>query len=239
MPSPLALEDWGRVPYREALARQRAAVDARARGDSGDSLCLVEHEPVLTRGRAARAENLRASAEELRRRGIDVVDVERGGDVTYHGPGQIVGYPVVALADLPGGRDLHRYLRDLEEALIRTLAAFGLRAGRRPPYTGVWVGEAKIAAIGVAVRRWISFHGFALNLDPDLDHFQLIHPCGIRNLGVTSMRALLGRATARDEVIAALGAAFSEVWQRPVIAVRGTPADLPRTVRTVPEALHA
>ncbi len=228
MSAPIALHDWGRVPYREALARQRAAADARARGEIGDSLFLVEHEPVLTMGRSGRASNLRADAEELRRRGIDVVEVERGGDVTYHGPGQIVGYPVVALADLPGGRDLHRYLRDLEEALIRALSAFGLDAGRRPPYTGVWVGEQKIAAIGVAVRRWVSFHGFALNHDPDLDHFHLIHPCGIRHLGVTSMRALLGRAPARDEVIAALAASFSEVWRRPVVADR-----------TVPEALHA
>jgi len=233
------LHDWGRCPYREALARQRAAVEARAGGETGDCLFLVEHEPVLTLGRSARAENLRASAEELRRRGIDVVPVERGGDVTYHGPGQVVGYPIVALADLPGGRDLHRYLRDLEEALIRALAAFGLRAGRRPPYTGVWVGEAKIAAIGVAVRRWVSFHGFALNLDPNLDHFRLIHPCGIRHLGVTSLRAHLGRAPARCEVVAALAASFSEVWERPVIAASAAAAGPPRDGRTVPEALHA
>ena len=239
MSSPLALHDWGHCLYGDALARQRAAVEARAEGRTGDSIFLVEHEPVLTQGRSGHAGNLRASAEELRRRGIDVHEVERGGDITYHGPGQIVGYPVVALADLPGGKDLHRYLRDLEEVLIRALAAFGLKTGRRPPFTGVWVGEAKIAAIGVAVRRWVSFHGFALNVDPDLDHFQLIHPCGIRHLGVTSMRALLGHAPARDEVIAALGAAFSEVWQRPVIAARGTPADPPRNARTVPEALHA
>jgi lipoate-protein ligase B len=237
--SPLALHDWGRCPYRDALARQREAVEARAEGRTGDSIFLVEHEPVLTLGRSGHAENFRASAEDLHRRGIDVFEVERGGDVTYHGPGQVVVYPVVALADLPGGKDLHRYLRDLEEVLIRALAAFGLKTGRRPPFTGVWVGEAKIAAIGVAVRRWVSFHGFALNVDPDLDHFQLIHPCGIRHLGVTSMRDLLGRAPARDEVIAALGAAFSEVWHRPVIAARGTPADLPRNARTVSEALHA
>ncbi len=239
MSSPLALHDWGRCPYREALARQRAAVEARAGGVTGDSLFLVEHDPVLTLGRSAHSENLRASAEELRRRGVDVVEVERGGDITYHGPGQIVGYPIVALADLPGGRDLHRYLRDLEEALIRALAAFGVRADRRTPYTGVWVGEAKIAAIGVAVRRWVSFHGFALNLDPDLDHFQLIHPCGIRHLGVTSVRALLGRAPARDEMVAALAASFSEVWDRPVIAVGVAAPGAPWECRTVPEALHA
>jgi lipoate-protein ligase B len=231
MARPLALHDWGRVPYREALARQRAAVEARARGAGEDALHLVEHEPVLTLGRGVRAASLIAGPAELRRRGIEVVEVERGGDVTYHGPGQLVGYPIVALDGLPGGRDLHRFLRDLEEALIRALAELGIRAGRRPPYTGVWTGDAKIAAIGVAVRRWISFHGFALNLDPDLSHFALIHPCGIRHLGVTSMRAILGRPPSRDAVIDAVGRGFEAVWNRPVgraraAAGRGTDAEV-------------
>jgi lipoate-protein ligase B len=216
MAGSLALRDWGRVPYREALARQRAAVDARARGAGEDAIYLVEHEPVLTLGRGGGAANLIAGEAELRRRGIEVVEAERGGDVTYHGPGQLVGYPVVALDGLPGGRDLHRFLRDIEEALIRALAEFGIRAGRRPSYTGVWTGDAKIAAIGVAVRRWVSFHGFALNLDPDLSHFALIHPCGIRHLGVTSMRAILGRPPSRDAVIDAVARGFQAVWDRPV-----------------------
>lgn len=235
MPAPLALLDWGRVPYRAALKRQRAAVDARARGEGEDAIYLVEHEPVLTLGRGGGAGNLRAGEAELRRRGIEVVEVERGGDVTYHGPGQLVGYPVVALDSLPGGRDLHRYLRDLEEVLFRALAEFSIRAGRRPPYTGVWVGERKIAAIGVAVRRWISFHGFALNLDPDLSHFALIHPCGIRHLGVTSMRALLGRPPSRDAVIQAVGRGFAAVWDRPIRAHRPAPA----APGTDSEVLHA
>ena len=149
---------------------------------------------------------------------------ERGGDVTYHGPGQLVGYPVVALAGLPGGRDLHRYLRDLEEVLIRALSAFGIRAARRPPYTGVWVGDRKIAAIGVAVRHWISFHGFALNIDPDLSHFALIHPCGIRHLGVTSIRTLLGRTPSREAVIDAVAGGLAAVWERPVVGRRPAPA---------------
>jgi lipoate-protein ligase B len=227
MSRPLVLVDWGRVPYREALERQRAAVEARAEGGAEDAVHFVEHEPVLTLGRAGGAGNLVAGEAELRRRGIEVVEVERGGDVTYHGPGQLVGYPIVALADLPGGRDLHRYLRDLEEVLIRALDELGVRAGRRPPYTGVWAGEAKIAAIGVAVRRWITFHGFALNLDPDLTHFQLIHPCGIRHLGVTSMGALLGAPPSRATVIAALGRAFAEVWARPVTDRTGSTAATP------------
>jgi lipoyl(octanoyl) transferase len=216
MPAPIPLYDLGRVPYRAALAFQHRAVELRARGEAPDILYAVEHDPVLTVGRGGHPENLRAGADELRRRGIEVFEVERGGDVTYHGPGQIVGYPVVDLASLPSGRDLHRYLRDLEEGLIGALSAFGIEGGRRPPYTGVWVGERKVAAIGVAVRRWIAYHGFALNVDPELGHFDLIHPCGIRHLGVTSMAQLLGHAPARTKVLEELGNSFSRIWGRPV-----------------------
>jgi lipoate-protein ligase B len=224
---PIPVYDLGRVPYRAALAFQRRAVETRARGESPDVLYLLEHEPVLTVGRGGKGGNLRAAGPELARRGIEVVPVERGGDITYHGPGQLVGYPIVGLAGLPGGMDLHRYLRDLEQALIDTLSSFGLGAGRRPPYTGVWVGDRKVAAIGVAVRRWIAFHGFALNIDPDLEHFDLIHPCGIRDLGVASMASLLGEAPARELVISRLADAFSRVWERPVV--------LPGRFETLPD----
>jgi lipoate-protein ligase B len=216
--------DLGRVPYRAALEFQRRAVEARAKGDSPDVLYFVEHDPVLTVGRAGQGESLRASAAELGRRGIEVIPVERGGSVTYHGPGQIVGYPIVSLETLPGGRDVHRYLRDLEEAILHVLSSYGLTGGRRPPYTGVWVGDQKIAAIGVAVRRWVAFHGFALNVSPDLSHFDLIHPCGIRHLGVASMAALLGAPPPRHEVIARLARAFSQVWDRPVLLRSEEPA---------------
>ncbi len=215
--TPIAAYDLGRVPYREALEFQHRAVMARARGERGDAIYFAEHEPVLTVGRAGRAESVKAGGPELTRRGIEVVPVERGGDVTYHGPGQIVGYPIVSLPDLPSGKDLHRYLRDLEEALILALEAWNLRGVRRPPYTGVWVGDRKVAAIGVAVRRWVAFHGFALNVDPDLSHFDLIHPCGIQHLGVASMRTLLGEAPPRAAVLARLRDAFALVWNRPVI----------------------
>ena len=207
--------DLGRVPYRKALDFQRRAVELRARGEAPDILYVVEHDPVLTVGRGGRDGNLRAGDADLERAGIEVVPVERGGDVTYHGPGQIVGYPIVDLTGLPGGRDLHRYLRDLEEALIACLAVFGLEAARRPPYTGVWVGDRKVAAIGVAVRHWVAFHGFALNVDPNMSHFDLIHPCGIRDLGVASMADLLGSAPPRETVIARLADSFSRVWERP------------------------
>ena len=173
MGSATPVYDLGRVPYRKALEFQRRAVELRARGGAPDVLYVVEHEPVLTVGRSGHDENLRAGGAELSRAGIEVVPVERGGDVTYHGPGQIVGYPIVDLTGLPGERDLHRYLRDLEEALIACLAAFGLEAARRPPYTGVWVGDRTVAAIGVAVRHWIAFHGFALNVNPNMSHFDL------------------------------------------------------------------
>jgi lipoate-protein ligase B len=215
--APIPMYDLGRVPYRAALSFQHRAVETRAKGESPDVLYTMEHEPVLTLGRSTEPGTLRASAADLARRGIEVIPVERGGDVTYHGPGQIVGYPIVDLEGLPGGRDLHRYLRDLEEALIRALATYGLSAGRRPPYTGVWVGDRKVAAIGVAVRRWVTFHGFALNVDPDLTHFDLIHPCGIRNLGVASMTSLLGAAPPRDQVLDRLASAFADVWDRPVL----------------------
>ncbi len=213
---PIPAYDLGRVPYRAALAFQRRAVTARAAGLAPDVLYLVEHDPVITVGRSGGEANLRLPSTDYAALGIEVVDVERGGDVTYHGPGQIVGYPIVSLDALPSGRDLHRYLRDLEEGLIRAVSTFGLKAERREPYTGVWVGSHKVAAIGVAVRRWVAFHGFALNVDPNLRHFDLIHPCGIRHLGVGSLASLLGTAPARAEVSARLAASFSEVWGRPV-----------------------
>jgi lipoate-protein ligase B len=236
MTSPIAAYDLGRIPYRTSLEFQRRAVSARAAGAGEDAIYFAEHEPVLTVGRGGTAESLRASEAMLRARGVEVVPVERGGDITYHGPGQLIAYPIVALSDLPSGRDLHRYLRDLEEVLITALAAYALRAERRPPYTGVWIGERKVAAIGVAVRRWITFHGFALNVDPDLSHFDWIHPCGIRHLGVTSMRSLLGEAPPRAHVLARLRESFAGIWNRPVVE-RPWQADgaesLPR------ETLHA
>jgi len=217
MNPPIAAQDLGRISYKEALELQHRAVSARALNQTGDLIYFAEHEPVLTAGRAGRAESLRASEAVLRARGVEVIPVERGGDITYHGPGQIVAYPILALASLPHGRDLHRYLRDLEEVVIRALSTYEIPARRHPEYTGVWVGDRKVAAIGVAVRRWITFHGFALNVDPDLEHFDWIHPCGIRHLGVTSMRVLLGAAPPRAEVLAGIRDAFASVWDRAVV----------------------
>ena len=189
----------GRMPYAEALAMQRELVEERRAGRIGDVLLLVEHPHVLTlgvRGDGGRSHIL-APAERLTALDVAVHEAGRGGDITYHGPGQIVGYPIIDLK--PDRCDVHRYVRDLEEVLIRVAADYGIEAGRMVGLTGVWVDGEKLAAIGVRIARWITSHGFALNVSTDLDFFKLIVPCGIVDRGVTSLTALLGRPLdARD-----------------------------------------
>ena len=181
----------GRVPYSEALAMQARLVEDRRAGRIPDTLVLLEHPHVITVGvREAGRANILASDERLAELGVEVVTAGRGGDVTYHGPGQVVGYPIVDLR--PDRQDVHRYVRDLEEVQIRVCADFDVAAGRIPGLTGAWVdhptqGPEKIAAIGVRISRWITSHGFALNVNVDLDYFDLIVPCGIREHGVTSL----------------------------------------------------
>jgi lipoyl(octanoyl) transferase len=188
----------GPTPYREGLRIQEALVEARAAGATGDWLLFPEHPPVLTMGRTGHEDSLRVDRAALARRGIEVFDVARGGDVTWHGPGQLVGYPIVDLAGRsPTGaprRDLHAYLRALEGALIEALAGWGIAAERAPGLTGVWVKGRKIASLGIAVRRWVGYHGFALNVAPDLAAFELIHPCGLRDVRMTSVADQLGGA---------------------------------------------
>jgi lipoyl(octanoyl) transferase len=190
----------GSVAYADALALQRALVEDRRAGRIGDTLLLLEHPHVLTlgvRGDGGRAHIL-ATADALASRRIEVHETGRGGDVTYHGPGQVVGYPIIDLN--PDRRDVHRYVRDLETVLIRTMADYGIDAGRVEGLTGVWVGDEKVAAIGVRIARWITSHGFALNVTTQLDHFDLIVPCGIPDRGVTSLARLLGRPVDTVEV---------------------------------------
>jgi len=169
-------------------------------------LILLEHEPVLTTGRSSDPHDLLVSAEYLREKGIEIHEIDRGGKITYHGPGQIVGYPIIPL--LGERRDVHKYLRSVEQVLIDVLARFGIAAGRSKGYTGVWASGEKIAAIGVGLTRWITFHGFALNVNTDLDAFQLITPCGIADKTVTSMKKLLGgeidQGDVRDAIISAV-----------------------------------
>lgn len=192
MVATLAVSALGPTPYPRGLAFQEAAVKARAADATSDWLVFPDHPPVLTVGRGARDGSIVASRERLASLGIETYEVARGGDVTWHGAGQLVGYTIVHLDRV--GRDLHRFLRGLEAVLIESLGSFGIAAGVSPGRTGVWVGDDKIASIGVGVRRWVSFHGFALNVAPDLTFFDLIHPCGLRGIHMTSMARLLGDA---------------------------------------------
>jgi len=210
----LAVRRIGRIGYADALALQRALVDDRRRGAVDDTLLLVEHPHVLTlgvRGDGGRSHIL-AAPELLAARGVEVHEAGRGGDITYHGPGQIVGYPIVDLR--PDRQDVHRYVRDLEEVLIRTAADYGVTAGRVDGLTGVWVGHEKLAAIGVRIARWITSHGFAFNVTTDLDFFDLIVPCGIAGRGVTSLERLLGRPVDRADVEDHIVAHFCRVFDR-------------------------
>ena len=204
--------DIGREAYEPTLRLQERLVQrVKAAPEERAYLMLVEHFPaVITLGRSTRGAPLVASRDRLRAEGIEVHESSRGGDVTYHGPGQAVGYPILRL-DLHG-RDVHRYLRDLEEVLIRLLAQFGVEGRRAAGLTGVWVGGEKVAAIGVAVTRWVSYHGFALNVSTNLGHFDLIVPCGIRGCGVTSLERLLGRKVSVAEVKAPLVECLVEVF---------------------------
>ena len=195
---PLAVDDLGTCAYRDAWARQLALVDARKTGDGVDRVLVVEHPHVFTLGRKQAAQ-----ANVLAPGDVEVIEIERGGDVTYHGPGQLVAYPIVLLGD--GERDLHRFLRNLEEAVIRTCAAFGLATDRQPGATGVWLTDRhgarkKLCSIGIACRRWVTFHGLALNVATDLAYFQRINPCGFASSVMTSMAAELDRSLTVAEV---------------------------------------
>lgn len=195
----LRIRSLGRVPYEAALALQQELRDARLAGTAPDTVLLLEHPDVVTLGRGARAENVHLSDDELRAQGYDVLRTNRGGDVTWHGPGQLIGYPILDLHD--HGADVHAYLRRLEGVLIDTLQDFGIAAGRRDGYAGVWLDERrKIASIGIGVRRMVTLHGFALNVCCDLDRFAAIVPCGLEGIQMVSMQSVLGRPVALDEV---------------------------------------
>jgi len=218
---PLVVRRLGRVPYARGLEIQESLVAERQAGAVPDQLLLLEHDPVFTLGRNAREENVLLPGEALRARGFDVFETGRGGDVTYHGPGQVVGYPILDLS--PDRRDVHRYVRDLEEVMLRTCSDYGIEAGRVPGLTGVWVGQDKIGAIGVRIARWVTSHGFAFNVTTDLSAFDLIVPCGIRGRGVTSLERLLGRPVPLDEVMERLTGRFLAVFGRGVMEAGRAP----------------
>lgn len=209
-----ALYKLGLRRYAEVWELQKRLVHARAEGRVGDLVLFVEHPDVVTLGRSTRGNPFRAGREALAAAGVEVYEVERGGEATYHGPGQLVAYPIVSL-DL-FGRDIHRYLRALEEAVIAAVAAFGVDAVRVPGKTGVWVGEEKLAAVGVAASRWVTYHGVALNVCPDLDKFGLIIPCGMARAGVTSLERLLGWRVEVVQVEPVLARALGDVLGVPL-----------------------
>ena len=221
---PLEIRRLGRVDYADALTMQRALVEERRAERVRDLLLLVEHPPVITlgvKGDGGRS-HITADQATLDALGIGVFEAGRGGDVTYHGPGQIVAYPILDLR--PDRCDVHRYVRDIEEVMIRLCASYGVTAGRVAGLTGVWVGDAKIGAIGIRVSRWITSHGLAFNVTTDLSHFGLIVPCGIGHRGVTSLARATGRPVDLDEVQNRLVTIFADVFDRHVIEATRTPS---------------
>jgi len=210
----------GLVPYRQALDWQAELVVRRRAGEIPDQLLLLQHPHVITLGTGAHSEHVLATPELREKLGVDMVEVGRGGDVTYHGPGQLVGYPILDLK--PDRKDVHRYLRDLEEVLIRVAASYGIRGWRTPGQTGVWTEAGKLAAIGVRVSSgWVTSHGFALNVATDLGYFGTIVPCGIPDQPVASLESLLEHPPAMEDVELRVTDAFQEVFGRSAVA----PAD--------------
>ncbi|AKQ65774.1 Octanoate-[acyl-carrier-protein]-protein-N-octanoyltransferase [Myxococcus hansupus] len=220
----------GRVEYEDGLQLMHLFSESRRQGLSGDVLLLLEHPAVLTLGRAAKRENIVATDAQLADKGVEVFETNRGGDVTYHGPGQLVGYPIFLLPE--DRRDVRRYVRDVERSIMQVLERWGITAGPIPKWPGVWIGEEgapdtrKVAAIGVHLSRWLTTHGFALNVNTNMDHFQFIVPCGIREAGVTSMQRELGRALPMAEVEEAAANSFCAVFDSERV-------DAPPPLRTV------
>jgi lipoyl(octanoyl) transferase len=207
----------GQVPYAEGLELQRALVEERRADRIPDTLLLLQHPHVVTIGvKKEGRSHILATPERLSSLGVEVFETGRGGDVTYHGPGQLVGYPVVDLN--PDRRDVHRYVRDLEEVMIRVCADYGITAGRVKGFSGAWVGDAKVGAIGVRISRWITSHGFAFNVTTDVAFFDLIVPCGIADRGVTSLAAQAGREPSMSEVEDRFVEQFAAVFDRTVAA---------------------
>jgi lipoyl(octanoyl) transferase len=213
----VAVHDMGTVPYGDALKLQRETVRGLQAGTEREALYLLEHPHVVTRGRNASLSTLLATPELLAARGVSLFETDRGGDVTYHGPGQLVGYPVLRLD--PDRRDVRRYVTDVEEVVIRALAEFSIDAGRDGTHRGVWIGGRKIASVGIRISRWVTSHGFALNVNTDLSYFSLLVPCGIENCRMTSMAAELGRAVDMAAVKAAVTREFSAVFGREPLPV--------------------
>ncbi len=217
------------VTYENGMTLQQKLVELRQRDEIDDQLLLLEHPPVITLGRGGKVENLLASPDALQAHGVRFFETTRGGDITYHGPGQIVGYPILHLGE--GNRDVRKYVTSLEEVLIRTVADYGITATRIEGRRGIWVGNDKIAAIGVRIARWVTSHGWALNVNTNLEHFRLITPCGLHGSGVTSIERELGRTVPIEEVRERLAVHFAEIFQRELVP-------RPETIRLVKVVVH-
>jgi lipoyl(octanoyl) transferase len=213
----ILVSDLGRARYADTWDLQHKLLELRQRGLIDDVLLYAEHDHVYTIGKGGDDNHLLASDEELAKDGIEVFHIDRGGDITYHGPGQVVGYPIIDLHQ--HSPDVHEYLRKLEEVIISTLSAYALQGTREEGMTGVWIGGEKIAAIGVKVSRWVTMHGFALNVNTDLQKFSRIIPCGIFHKGVTSMKQILGREIPLDEVEAKLTESFSSIFGSNAVSI--------------------
>ncbi|HZK35212.1 MAG TPA: lipoyl(octanoyl) transferase LipB [Bacillota bacterium] len=212
----LLVVDLGMVDYMEAFDLQKQLLSLRQEDRIGDLLLLLEHPPVLTLGRSASRENLVISQKELEARGANIYNVNRGGDITYHGPGQLVGYPIIKLSSL--GRDIRIFVSKLEQVFINLLwEEYGVTASRDQGHTGVWIGDDKITAIGLAVKRWVTMHGFAFNVSTDLSHFDWIVPCGIRDKGVSSLELLLNKTPDMDEVKRQVAKYFAKVYSFKIV----------------------
>lgn len=219
MGAPLHIRYLGRLPYHQAWELQKTLVDQRLAGDIPDTLLLLEHDPVITLGRSGKRDSLLVDGDELSRRGIELVHSDRGGDITWHGPGQIIGYAILDLRD--GHRDVRRFVQGLEQTVIDTCAEHGLTAERLDGAPGVWLrdaprGDRKVAAIGARFTRWITHHGFALNVNPNLEGFRLIVPCGLHGKDVTSLEAELGHKVPMGAVMERLAHHFARVFEREV-----------------------
>jgi lipoyl(octanoyl) transferase len=226
---PCDLRNLHLVTYENGMRLQQKLVELRQNDAIDDQLLLLEHPPVITLGRGGDARNLLAPPDVLRSQRVRYFETTRGGDITYHGPGQLVGYPVLHLGE--GRRDVRKYVTMLEEVLIRTVAEYGITAARVEGQRGIWVGHEKIAAIGVRIARWVTSHGFALNVSTNLEHFRLITPCGIRGSSVTSIARQIGREVTLDDVRAVAAAKFAEVFDRELRTV-------PETIRLVKVLVH-
>jgi lipoyl(octanoyl) transferase len=205
----------GRISYEEALSLQMQICDLKKQGFDKDVLLLLEHPPTITLGRSGKRDHLLVTEEYLKLRGIDLWNVDRGGDITFHGPGQLVGYPILTLQTQE--RDVHRYMHNLEESLIQLLETYGINGSREHGLTGVWTQAGKIAAMGVHISRWITRHGFALNINTDLSYYDFIVPCGISGRKITSLQYILSHSVNMEEVVERYLPIFGTLWDRAMI----------------------